>query len=77
MLNTTLSDLNIGKKAIVKKIKSNDSIRRRFLDIGLTKGTEVEAVLLSPSKDPIAYFIRGALIAIRREDAKNILVEIK
>ena len=48
------------------------NIRRRLLDLGLVKGAKITPVLVSPSKDPRAFEIRGTLIAIRREDAKLI-----
>lgn len=51
-------------------------LRRRCLDLGLLPGTEVEAVMDSPLGDPVAYRIRGALIALRREDAEGVLVEL-
>ncbi len=75
-MNTlTLDKLKIGSNGIIKKINNLGSIRRRLFDIGLIEGTKVKSVLTSPGKDPIAYFIRGCLIAIRNEDAKKIEVE--
>ena len=71
----TLKDIKVGNTAIVKKVIAVGSINRRLLDIGLTPGTKVESVLENPGKNLIAYMIRGALIAIRDEDAQNILVE--
>jgi ferrous iron transport protein A len=50
-------------------------MHRRFLDIGLTPDTLVECVNVSPQGDPKAFLIRGAVIAIRREDCKNILIK--
>jgi DtxR family Mn-dependent transcriptional regulator len=49
--------------------------RRRLLDLGVVKGTEIEAELSSASGDPIAYRIRGALIGLRREQADWIRIE--
>ena len=49
-------------------------MRRRLQDMGLVEGTEVECVLKSPSGDPTAYGVRGALIALRAEDARQVLV---
>lgn len=72
----SLSDINIGDKVIIKKINSKENIKRRLLDIGLIEGTQVECVLKSIFKDPLAYLIRGAVIAIRKEDSKDILVEL-
>jgi len=74
MKELTLYDVPIGSKSIIKKVASNDSIKRRLLDIGLTPGTIVEAAFKNPGGNLIAYRIRGALIAIRDDDAKNILI---
>ncbi|CRZ33935.1 ferrous iron transport protein A [Herbinix hemicellulosilytica] len=70
----SLKDLRQGQKAKVKSILSTGSIRRRLLDIGLIEGTEVECLLKSPAGDPVAYLIRGAVIALRSEDSSNILI---
>lgn len=70
----SLNDINPGEKAIVKKLNSEGSIRRRLLDIGLVENTTVECVGKSPAGDPKAYLIRGAVIAIRSEDSRNIIV---
>ena len=70
----SLKDVRQGQKAKVKSILSTGSIRRRLLDIGLIEGTEVECLLKSPAGDPVAYLIRGAVIALRLEDSSNILI---
>lgn len=71
----TLNDLAVGEHCFVDKILVSGSMHRRFLDIGLVKNTPVECVGESPARDPKAYLIRGAVIAIRSEDAGNILVK--
>lgn len=71
----TLNNLKIGKSGKVIKINNEGTIRRRLLDLGLIPGTIVTALLKSPFKDPIAYKIRNATIAIRKCDSKNIIVE--
>ena len=71
-----LNDIKPGEKARVCCLTSCGSIRRRFLDIGLTENTLVECVGVSPLGDPAAYAIRGAVIAIRKTDSKNILITI-
>ena len=70
-----LSEINLGEKGCVSKISKDSSIIRRLLDIGLIPGTKVECVLISPMKNPKAYMIRGAVIAIRNEDADDIEIE--
>lgn len=69
-----LFDLKKGQKCLIDKILPQSDISRRLLDIGLTKGTLVECVALSPQGDPKAFLIRGAVIALRREDCQNILI---
>ena len=70
----SLNDINPGEHATVKHLKNTGSMRRRFLDIGLVKNTDVECLGRSPGGDPTAYLIRGAVIAIRSEDSKNIII---
>ncbi|HEY9059442.1 MAG TPA: FeoA family protein [Pseudobacteroides sp.] len=70
-----LNFLPLGKKAKVKVLTSDGMIRRRMLDLGLISDTVVEALQKSPSGDPVAYHIRGAVIALRSEEASKILVE--
>lgn len=70
-----LNHLPIGQKAKVKMLSSDGKTRRRMLDLGLIIDTVVEALLKSPAGDPVAYDIRGAVIAIRSEDASKIIVE--
>ena len=72
---TTLNNLNIGDRCKIKDINISGNMYRRLLDIGLIEGTEVECVGKSPTGDPKAYYIRGAIIAIRNENTKNIKVK--
>lgn len=69
-----LSDIKPGQKAKIKELLSTESIRRRLLDIGLIENTEVECLGRSPAGDPSAFLIRGAVIAIRCEDCRNISI---
>ncbi|HHW22005.1 MAG TPA: ferrous iron transport protein A [Clostridiaceae bacterium] len=70
----SLKDLKQGQRARVKSLLSTGSIRRRLQDLGLIEGTEVECLQKSPAGDPVAYLIRGAVIALRSEDSSNVLV---
>ena len=71
-----LSDLALGKTAEVLRISPNcrGAERRRFMDLGILPGTQLTAELVSAGGDPTAYLIRGALIALRREQAQHIKV---
>jgi ferrous iron transport protein A len=70
----TLARLPIGGVARVHSILSNGPERRRMLDLGLIEGTKIQALLRSPSGNPVAYLIRGALIALREDDSSGIMV---
>ncbi len=74
MSDCTLNMLDPGEYARVYTLFSKGSMRRRLQDIGLIEGTRVECVYKSPMGDPTAYCIRGAVIALRSDDAKDILV---
>lgn len=74
-IKTSLTDIKLGQKCKVTALTAEGNIRRRFLDLGLIYGTEITVINKSPSGDPVAYMIRGAVIAIRSEDASKILVE--
>ena len=72
-----LNDIKPGERATVSILNSTGSMRRRLLDIGLIENTVVECLGRSPGGDPSAYLIRGAVIAIRSEDCKTILIKSK
>ena len=71
----TLNDLKQGERGEVCDLLLRDSMRRRLQDIGLVPGTDVECLLKSPAGDPVAYLIRGAVIALRSEDSARVLVK--
>lgn len=71
-----LNCIPLGSFARVKDLTSEGNAKRRMLDLGLIVGTKVESLRQSPSGDPIAYEIRGAVIALRSEEASKILVEV-
>ena len=71
----TLDKLKIGRAATVTKIFSTNAERRRLLDLGILPGTRIENVMPSPLGDPVAYRIRSAVVALRREQAQLIEVE--
>ena len=70
-----LCDMAPGERATVSCLLTEGSMRRRFLDMGLMEGTEVECVGRSPWGDPSAYRFCGAVVALRANDSRSILVE--
>ncbi len=73
----TLCELPIGTEGIVIKLLSSGIERRRMLDLGLVEKSKVQSVRKSPLGDPIAYNIRGAIIALRSEEASKVMVEVE
>lgn len=70
----SLDKIKPGERAVISKLNISGSMRRRLLDIGLIENTVVECVGKSPAGDPLAFLIRGAVIAIRSEDCCGITV---
>ncbi|MDU2202552.1 MAG: ferrous iron transport protein A [Anaerococcus hydrogenalis] len=71
----SLRDVAVGETAIKKKIKGDGATIRRIMDMGITKKTEVYVRKIAPLGDPIQVNLRGYELTLRKEDAKNIIVE--
>lgn len=69
-----LNMLKLGEKAIVLNISAPEIETRRLWDLGLVRGTTVQSLHKSPSGDPTAYSIMGAVIALRNYDAGKVSV---
>ncbi|WP_085832957.1 FeoA family protein [Clostridium merdae] len=72
----TLDRLPVGSKANVAMLTSDGITRRRMLDLGVINGTEIEPLYRSPSGNPVAYLIRGAVIALRSDVSEKIVVSV-
>lgn len=72
-----LSDLKIGQKAKVLGIHlDKPDVRRHLLDMGITKGTEILIKKVAPMGDPVDIELRGYELCIRKEEMKNIDIEV-
>lgn len=74
-MQTTLDALPIDASAVVTALHSTGAQRRRMLDLGFVPGASVRALHVSPWNDPVAYGVHGAVIALRREDARSVQIE--
>lgn len=70
----TLKDVKIGETAIVTKLNGMGALRRRIMDMGITKGTSIYLRKVAPLGDPIEVTVRGYELSLRKEDAENIIV---
>ncbi len=72
--NITLDCLEKGACARVHRLSTNYALRRRLIDMGFIKNAKVECVEISPMGNPRAYRILSCVVALRNEDARDILV---
>lgn len=71
----TLANLHVGETGIVHGISAAGAVKRRFLDMGITKGVAVTIDRIAPFGDPIAIRLRGYSMSLRREEAAHIALE--
>lgn len=74
-MKNTMDKMNINQKGKVHHVDDNAKMQRRFLDIGISEGTDIECVLVSYGGEMKAYTVKGAVIAIRKEDANMVEIE--
>lgn len=72
---TTLDTLRFGEKATVVSIDTNTILKRRLMDMGMTRGAQVQIRRFAPLGDPMLIDIMGYALSIRKSDAKYIVVE--
>lgn len=71
----TLRDAKIGETVKVKKLHGEGAVKRRIMDMGLTKGVDVYVRKVAPLGDPIEVTVRGYELSLRKADAEEIEVE--
>ncbi len=71
----TLRDVAIGQTAVIKKLHGEGPTRRRIMDMGLTKGTEIIVRKVAPLGDPIELTVRGYELTVRKADTEFVEVE--
>ena len=71
----SLKEAQVGENLKIAKVKGQGPTKRRIMDMGITKGTDVFVRKVAPLGDPIQISLRGFELTIRRQDAQNILVE--
>ena len=71
----TLREVNSGNKVKVQKLTGTGPVKRRIMDMGITKGTEVHIRKVAPLGDPVEITVRGYELSLRKADAQMIEVE--
>ncbi|MCI7027451.1 MAG: ferrous iron transport protein A [Clostridiales bacterium] len=71
----TLKDVKVGETVVIEKLHGEGALKRRVMDMGLTKGTEVYVRKVAPLGDPMELTVRGYELSVRRADAE--LIEVR
>ena len=71
----TLREIKVGETAVVSKLHGEGAVRRRIMDMGITKGVEIFVRKVAPLGDPIEVNLRGYELSIRKADAEMIEVQ--
>lgn len=71
----TLREVKVGNTAKVKKLHGEGAIKRRIMDMGITKGVEVYVRKVAPLGDPVEVTVRGYELSLRKADAEMIEIE--
>ena len=70
----TLADAAVGSTVVVTKLHENGVIKRRIMDMGITRGTSITIVKTAPLGDPVEFNVRGYALTLRKADAS--LIEV-
>lgn len=71
----SLADVSTGENVKIVRVRGEGALRRRMMDLGLTKGAQVSVRKVAPLGDPMQIFVRGSDLSIRRSDAEILEVE--
>ena len=71
----TLKDVKIGETVRVTKVGGEGALKRRIMDMGITKGVSIKVMKVAPLGDPIEITVRGYELSLRKVDCENIEVE--
>lgn len=70
----TLKDAKVGETVTVAKLHGEGPVKRRIMDMGITKGTDIYVRTVAPLGDPIEVTVRGFELSLRKNEAQNVLV---
>lgn len=70
----TLREIKCGETAVVQRLSGSGSLKRRIMDMGITKGTQIHVRKVAPLGDPLEITVRGYELSIRKSEAESIEV---
>ncbi|RLI41279.1 iron transporter [Candidatus Bathyarchaeota archaeon] len=72
-----LSDLKPGERGVISRITGDRELRRRLLDMGLTRGTEIIVVRRAPLGDPVEFLLKGYNLSLRKSECEGVYVLVE
>ena len=72
-----LSELKPGEKGVIARIEGLGVVRKRLLDMGLVKGTEITVIRKAPLGDPVEFLLKGYNLSLRKKESDSVYVLIK
>ena len=72
-----LSELKPGERGIISRVTGDGDFRRRLLDMGLIKGTEITVVRKAPLGDPMEFLLKGYNLSLRKRESENVYVSVE
>ena len=76
MVTKTLAQMKMGEAGVVQKVNGSGNIKYRLIDMGIVKGSRVQVIKFAPLKDPIEIKVKGFTLALRKNEAAMIDVEV-
>ena len=74
-MENTLKSLKPGQSGIIAMIKGNGPVKRRLMDMGIVRGSEISVEKVAPLGDPIEVKVKNYSLTLRKEDAENIIIK--
>ena len=71
----TLREVKKGQTVVVQKLNGEGAVKRRIMDMGITKGTEIFVRKVAPRGDPVEVTVRGYELSVRKADAEKVVVK--
>jgi len=76
-LEKRLSELEPGERGIITRVEGSGALRKRLLDMGLVKGTEITVIRRAPLGDPVEFLLKGYNLSLRKKEGDKVYVLIK
>lgn len=71
-----LSELKPGEKGIILRVEGSGATKRRILDMGLVRGTEIKVIRRAPLGDPVEFLLKGYNLSLRKNEGDNVYVRV-